>query len=134
MIRLFSEVCQKCRRPLAPSSPSIAFTLALALALAASALATGCPKTTPRPKQGVRIRCKHANARVFVDGHFLGRGRRVFGRIISLPPGRHLIEVRMDGHYVRYREVVVKRGKVHRLKLSLHRELYWKRRNPRETK
>jgi hypothetical protein len=121
------EVHPKRRSPIALVLTLILFTFALA----AAALLTGCPKTTARPKQGVRIRCKHADARVFVDGHFLGRGRRVFDKIISLPPGRHLIEVRMDGHYVRYREVVVERGNVHRLKLSLHRAIDWKRRKPK---
>lgn len=89
---------------------------------------SGCPARTKRLAQGIKINCSYSDARVFVNGHFLGRGRRVFNKLIKLPPGRHLVEVRLDGHYTRYREIEVKRDNVQVIKLSLHPQLQWKTR------
>ncbi len=93
-------------------------------------LFSACPAPVVRPPQGIEIRCSHGEAKVFVNGHFVGRGRRVFDKVISLPPGRHLVEVQMDGYYTRYREIEVRRGEVYVLSLDLHPEIQWKRRFP----
>lgn len=91
------------------------------LALAACAL-SGCPTRAARV-QGIRIACSEPTASVFVDGRFIGQPRLFRGRVVRLGKGLHLIEVRKQGYFARYRQVRVKPGQVVDLKIRLYREL-----------
>jgi hypothetical protein len=65
--------------------------------------------TQEGPASGeVRLNVKPADASVYVDGEFLGAGRDV--KSLTLPPGRHHIEVVRPGFRGVTREVKVDRG------------------------
>lgn len=67
----------------------------------------------------LRLDVRPADASIYVDGEFHGTARRTAS--LSLPPGRHRIEVVRPGHRTVEREVEVQPGKTETLSIDLEK-------------
>ncbi|MDB4965259.1 MAG: hypothetical protein JWN44_948 [Myxococcales bacterium] len=77
----------------------------------ASALfgAAACAPTTAtvRSDAQLAVACDVPEARVYVDEVFRGRAAELTGRALAVPSGSRRVEVRADGWFTAYRDVVV---------------------------
>ena len=65
-------------------------------------------RSSAGPSGRIRLEVRPDDASVYVDDEFRGTAREA--RILSLPPGRHLIELVRPGFAVERREVTVVSG------------------------
>jgi hypothetical protein len=67
----------------------------------------------------LRLSVRPDDASIYVDGEFYGSARRTGG--ITLPPGRHRIEVVRPGYRTVEREVEVQSGRTESVSIDLSR-------------
>lgn len=78
------------------------------LAATALALAACAPSSRMvRPDAQLAIACNVPEARVYVDDLFRARAAELRGRALAVPSGARRVEVRADGWFTAYRDVVV---------------------------
>jgi hypothetical protein len=77
----------------------------LMLALAAN----GCATTSghARPDGRLAVACNVGDARVYLDEVFLGRAADLRGHVVAVRSGSRRVELRADGWFPAYRDVVV---------------------------
>jgi hypothetical protein len=95
-----------------------ALTFAFTLALAGCA---GSRAVQKRPEAALVVDCDVADARVYVDDHFVGRAVELRGQAIEVAAGSRRVEVRADGWFTAYRDVPVARDGRAQVTVSLHR-------------
>jgi hypothetical protein len=77
--------------------------VAASLALAACAPSNRALKLDAQ----LAVACNVSEARIYVDDVFRGRAVELRGRALGVPSGARRIEVRADGWFTAYRDVVV---------------------------
>jgi hypothetical protein len=77
--------------------------------LAAALFAAACAPTAKvvRPDAQLAVACNVPDARVYVDDVFRGRAAELRGQALLVPSGARRVEVRADGWFPAYRDVVV---------------------------
>jgi hypothetical protein len=79
--------------------------------------AKGCV-SAPRAEAALYLRCSAPLARVYLDDRFVGRAVEL-GRGLKVRSGARRVEVRADGYFTAYRDVMVARGGEARLEVRL---------------
>ncbi len=73
----------------------------------------------------LRIKCPHPDAALFVDGKYMGPVKVLADSDIHLPSGWHLVEIRQQGFYARYRRIRIQPNGVALLDVRLVPALDW---------
>jgi len=90
------------------------------LAIAALALgAVGLASEPPAPRSRLYVRTEPPGARVILDGKEVGRADGLYAGLFVVTPGRHLVEVQLDGYTRAESLVVVPSERIERLVLTL---------------
>lgn len=78
------------------------------LTLACLALVAGCATTgRARPDAQLAVACNVGDARIYLDEVFLGRAADLRGHVVKVRSGNRRVELRADGWFPAYRDVVV---------------------------
>ena len=93
-------------------------------AVALAALAGGCATTSKSVVKAdgrLAVACNVPDARVYVDDVFRGRAAELRGAAMLVPSGPRRVEVRADGWFTAYRDVVVPHDGRAAVDVALHR-------------
>lgn len=83
-------------------------TRALVTVAAGAFVVAGCAHSgAPRLDAQLAVACNVPEARIYVDDVFRARAAELAGRALAVPSGARRIEVRADGWFTAYRDVVV---------------------------
>jgi len=78
-------------------------------------------KSVVRADGQLAVSCNVPEARVYVDDVFRGRAAELAGAAMLVPSGARRVEVRADGWFSAYRDVVVPHAGRARVEVALHR-------------
>ena len=94
----------------------------LTLAVTLAACRVGPASPSPRPLGGLLITCAPNDASVFIDDKYQGTVAAARQRPLALPEGTYRIEIRREGYFSHFGEVVVSNGVQQRLEVKLRQE------------
>jgi hypothetical protein len=94
----------------------------LTVLLTSAACQVGPALPSPRPLGGLLLTCAPEDALVYIDDTYQGTAAAASKRPLALPAGTYRVEVRRDGYFSHFAEVVISKGVQQRLEVKLRKE------------